>query len=212
MLTKQSKKDLRIISSDGIELMAHRVVVGLFSNFFLDLFLSLDETDAITSVMVPVGGKEVGYVLNVLYDETELGRDVDNEAFKQTCSVLEIDLSITGNFENKLDYQASIENSIYEPEQKEKILLHSDPVLKEEKNLKDGKVKTPVKKFSRSHTRYSDPSLNFSCDKCKGRFKRSSSLKKHELVEHQIEISCEACASIFMDFKAYQKHTEHSCV
>ena len=193
MLTKQSKKDLTIISSDGIEIMAHKVVVGLFSNFFLDLFLSLDEADAIACVMVPLGGKEVGDILNVLYDDTEIESNVDNEALKQTCSVLEIDLSITGNFEKKFDYQASIENTVCEPEQKEKILLHSDPVMKEEhiENLKDGKVETTakkIKKFSRSHKRYSDPSLKFSCDKCKGRFKRSSSLKKHELVEHQIKI------------------------
>ena len=205
MLMKQSKKNLSLISSDGKILRSNKFLLGMFSDFFRDIFLYHDTNgDDITCVTVPLRGKEIEAILEVLDD----GNDKTDQC-EHAYSVLGI--NAFASFE-KMENEAVADIA-------EKKLKEKDPGENEtEVELEtDDKISNTSGKFSfkRKHKkkiyylprkRRSDPAYIYSCDKCEALFKRSNSLKKHQLIAHEIKIECDTCKNSFLNFKTYQKH------
>ena len=203
MIIRHTKKDLRIMTADGTEFLGHRIVLGFFSKFLTDLFLSCGKDDDLTSLVVPLTDSELELVFSVVYGDRIIDGDLDCEALERSCSILNIDLPTvftSGTEPGKQSVETDKENSFVEPAESVKDET-ADSKSPEEIGI------TPAKKGTKyNKKRLSDPSLVFSCEKCPIRFKRISSLKKHNLVEHNIKIICEKCSDSFINFKAYQKH------
>jgi len=233
MLARQTKKDLRIISSDGEEVFGHTIVVGLFSKSMADLFLSHDKDDAMTCVMVPVQYKDLEDLFKILYDTTENITEIDLHTAGEASAVLDIDLSDAVSFnqddERVTNYIFEMEDSL--KESKDSVMENKEPIAEEYFESKelcaqiDAKPKLEIEvlndtseasnskakgkgkvKYYGSKRRLTDPSLIYSCDKCAARFKLRDSLKRHQFTDHQIKIQCESCSDVSIDFKSYQEH------
>ena len=68
-LVKQTKNDLRIVTSDGTELMGHQLAFGFFSKFLTDLFVSHGMDEDIVTLVVPFTSSELEMVLSAVYGE-----------------------------------------------------------------------------------------------------------------------------------------------
>ena len=63
-LARQSKEDLKMISDDGGEVFAYKLVVSIFSTSMANLFLNQDEV--MTTVMVPASCKTLQNILKII--------------------------------------------------------------------------------------------------------------------------------------------------
>ena len=202
-LAKQSKADLLIFADDGRKVFGHKLVFGMFSEILADLFTDMKTEENLTTLIVPVGFKQLSDLTKMLENILDL-TERDCEAVTEVSKVLGIDL---------LDAAVNIKVTTY-PATKFSV-ENTDVILKQEEDVGDvpnpvslTEVNENVTKRGRpkSKKRKPDPNHIYSCTECNARFKKKSILKKHKLKKHNIKIKCEVCHDNFIDFKTYQQH------
>ena len=82
-LARQSKEDLRMISDDGGEVFAHKIVVSMFSTSMANLFLNQDE--------VPASCKTLQNIIKIILGIIDIDEE-DLKAAREASRILGIDL------------------------------------------------------------------------------------------------------------------------
>ena len=84
-LARQSKEDLRMISDDGGEVFAHKIVVSMFSTSMANLFLNQDEV--MTTVMVPASCKTLQNIIKIIWGIIDIDEE-DLKAAREASRIL----------------------------------------------------------------------------------------------------------------------------
>ena len=96
LLASSTKKDLQIVSEDGGEVFAHKVILSIFSQTLANLFLSHGSDEMVTTVIVPVCSSDLDNIVRVNGGDIEMN-DTELKASCKAVAILGIDLKAVIN-------------------------------------------------------------------------------------------------------------------
>ena len=188
LLARQPKKDIQIISEDGGEVFAQKLVLSIFSQTLANLFLSHDIDEMVTILIVPVNCIDLDNIVRVIGGDIKIN-ETEFEAACDAAKILGIDLKAvisvyeqnivkkeecfneTNIFSKFEDSPVQVYQSIFEGKE-----LLDEASFVEEEHGREQEIDSKLvdKKNNKSYMslkRKSDPCMIYSCAKCDFRFK-----------------------------------------